>query len=439
VSLAVATGGQLGVAEVALTVENLSKIYRMAGPRTGTMLPRRRGRPDRNQDGRLWALSDVSFELGRGEVLGVIGPNGAGKSTLLKILGRVTPPSKGRAVVHGRVVPLLELGNAFQQEATGRDNVFLNAALYGIPRADVYRRFDEIVAFAELEEFIDEPVKRYSSGMYARLAFSVAVNMDPDVLLADEILAVGDMIFQERCLTRIREAGSLGTTVLFVSHDMAMVRSMCTRAIWLQDGRVAADGDPDSVIHAYETAAREQAGGAAEERAAAVPSAPDTPQDRAYARASEYGEILTVRALDPQGLEVERVAVDAGAEIEVTFALKRGGATIRCVLAFFTETGDAFRSAQPESVVYEKPGVYTLRAAIPPNLLNDTRYSVKVGLALEHLDVGTAIVRTEALSLEGYEPDGGVPTRGTYVHPLRGAVRPLLRWTRPHDGHGRTP
>ena len=327
-----------------------------------------------------------------------------------------------------------KLGNAFQQEATGRDNVFLNAALYGIPRAVVHRRFDDIVAFAELEEFIDEPVKRYSSGMYARLAFSVAVNMDPDVLLADEILAVGDMIFQERCLARIREVGSQGTTVLFVSHDMSMVRSMCTRAIWLRDGRIAADGEPDSVIRAYEAGAREQAGSLQAEPTVVVPETREqTPQERAYARASEYGEILTVRAIDAEGVEVDRVAVDEGAQIEVTFALERGGATIRCVLAFYTETGDAFRSPQPESVVYEEPGVYILRATIPPNLLNDTKYSVKVGLALEHLEVGTAIVRPEALSFEGYEPEAGVPTRGTYVHPLRGALRPQLHWEGPLD------
>jgi len=185
----------------------------------------------------VWALKDVSFDVDHGTVFGVIGGNGAGKTTLLKVISKVIAPTTGRITGRGRVVSLLELGAGFDDEATARENIFMNAAINGIPRAVALERFDDIIGFAEVEEFVDTPLQYFSSGMYLRLAFSVAINMQPSILLADEILAVGDMSFQERCLQRVRElARDTGLTVLFVSHDMEAVSRICDRVIWVKDG-----------------------------------------------------------------------------------------------------------------------------------------------------------------------------------------------------------
>jgi lipopolysaccharide transport system ATP-binding protein len=206
-----------------------------------------------DEDDTLWALKDVSFELHPGDVLGVVGKNGAGKSTLLKILSRITDPTEGRALLRGRTASLLEVGTGFHGDLTGRENIFLNGSMLGMRRREINDRFDDIVEFSGIEQFIDTPVKRYSSGMYVRLAFAVAAHLDPDVLIADEVLAVGDAEFQRKCLGKMREAASSGRTVIFVSHNQAAVASLCTRAIWLDRGRVRLEGDVDEVASAYLT------------------------------------------------------------------------------------------------------------------------------------------------------------------------------------------
>src|SRR5215470_13963358 len=187
----------------------------------------------------FWALRDVSFEVRRGEVLGIIGRNGAGKSTLLKVLSRITEPSEGRVTIRGRVASLLEVGTGFHPELTGRENIFLNGAILGMTRAEIRRKFDQIVAFAEVERFLDTPVKRYSSGMYVRLAFAVAAHLEPEILLVDEVLAVGDAEFQRKCLGKMSEVADEGRTVLFVSHNHSALRSLCTHGIVLRDGRAS--------------------------------------------------------------------------------------------------------------------------------------------------------------------------------------------------------
>ena len=188
----------------------------------------------------IWALRDVSFEVGHGEVVGIIGRNGAGKSTLLKVLSRITEPTAGRAEVHGRVGSLLEVGTGFHHELTGRENVYLNGAILGMRKAEIDRNFDEIVAFAELERFLDTPVKHYSSGMYMRLAFAVAAHLEPEILLVDEVLAVGDLAFQTKCLRKMQDVSVAGRTVLFVSHNMGAIQRLCPRSLLLDDGRVVA-------------------------------------------------------------------------------------------------------------------------------------------------------------------------------------------------------
>jgi lipopolysaccharide transport system ATP-binding protein len=199
----------------------------------------------------LWALHDVSFEVKRGERIGIIGRNGAGKSTILKILSRITRPTTGMAEIHGRVVSLLEVGTGFHSELSGRENIYLNGAILGMRKAEIDTKFDEIVAFSEFDRFLDTPVKHYSSGMYMRLAFSVAAHLDPEVLIVDEVLAVGDHAFQRKCVNKMREIGRSGKTIFFVSHDMTSIGRLCNRVIWLDGGRIRQDGTAGDVIDAY--------------------------------------------------------------------------------------------------------------------------------------------------------------------------------------------
>jgi lipopolysaccharide transport system ATP-binding protein len=251
------------MSEVAIKVENLSKLYKishLASQRTvrdavhhGMRLVWRRlrwnSKPKREE---FWALRDLNFEVRKGEIVGIIGRNGAGKSTLLKVLSRITEPTTGRITLRGRIASLLEVGTGFHPDLSGRDNIFLNGAIHGLTRAEINSKFDQIVEFAEVARFLDTPVKRYSSGMYVRLAFAVAAHLEPDTLIVDEVLAVGDAAFQKKCLGKIREVSSQeGRTVLFVSHNLSSVRQLCSRAILLDQGRIAFDGPPSAAIAAY--------------------------------------------------------------------------------------------------------------------------------------------------------------------------------------------
>jgi lipopolysaccharide transport system ATP-binding protein len=228
--------------DLAIDAQGLGKRY---------VLGERGRAPIRRNREELWALRDVTFQVERGTAIGVVGHNGAGKTTLLKILSRITAPSTGEARIRGSVGSLLEVGTGFHPELSGRDNVYLNGAILGMRRREIKAKFDEIVAFAEVERFIDTPVKRYSSGMYVRLAFAVAAHLEPDILIVDEVLAVGDASFQRKCLGKMGEVSSEGRTVLFVSHNMAAIRSLTPRAIWLDHGRIAGDGDTERVISEY--------------------------------------------------------------------------------------------------------------------------------------------------------------------------------------------
>jgi lipopolysaccharide transport system ATP-binding protein len=249
------------MSDVAIRVENLSKLYRIGsnGERHDTLRDalvaalRRNGdrRAERAKDAEFWALRDVSFEVKRGEVVGVIGRNGAGKSTLLKILSRITEPTSGRAEIHGRVGSLLEVGTGFHPELTGRENIYLNGAILGMKRAEIARRFDEIVAFAEIDRFLDTPVKRYSSGMYVRLAFAVAAHLEPEILLVDEVLAVGDAAFQKKCLGKMGDVAGEGRTVVFVSHNMRAIRELTYRTVMFSDGELQFDGATDDAFSRY--------------------------------------------------------------------------------------------------------------------------------------------------------------------------------------------
>lgn len=249
------------MSDVTVAVEGLGKRFRLRGrPEQGTTAGAFASWRARRRRDDFWALRDVSFELREGEVLGVVGANGAGKSTLLKILAAITEPTEGRARVHGRMGSLLEVGTGFHPDLTGRDNVYLNGAVLGMRRAEITRRFDEIVEFAGIERFLDTPVKRYSSGMYVRLAFAVAAHLDPDILLVDEVLSVGDQAFQERSLGRIRDVTQSGRTVIFVSHNIASVTGLCTRGVLIERGRLTYDGPIRDAVEAYLSRTRNVAG-----------------------------------------------------------------------------------------------------------------------------------------------------------------------------------
>jgi lipopolysaccharide transport system ATP-binding protein len=253
------------MSEAAIVIENLGKRYVIGKQRDGAdgirhvlegvirspaawIKARRAARLKRSD---FWALRDVSLSINRGEVVGIIGRNGAGKSTLLKLLSRITVPTEGRFRISGRTGSLLEVGTGFHQELTGRENIFLNGAILGMTRAEIAAQFDQIVAFSEIEEFLDTPVKRYSSGMYIRLAFAVAAHLEPEVLIVDEVLAVGDAAFQRKCLGKMENFAQSGRTVLFVSHNMDAIRSLCERGIWLKSGQIHQDGPVDEVSAAY--------------------------------------------------------------------------------------------------------------------------------------------------------------------------------------------
>lgn len=245
---------------IAITVREISKRYRLGASRHDTLRDRiafgvgsllRKNRNDGRPPGELWALRDVSFDIQRGEVMGIIGPNGAGKSTLLKILSRITEPTTGRVEIYGRVGSLLEVGAGFHPELSGRENIYFNGAILGMTGEEIDRKFDEIVDFAEIEQFLETPVKHYSSGMYVRLAFAVAAHLEPEILLVDEVLAVGDTAFQRKCLGKMNAVATEGRTVLFVSHNMAAIQTLCSRGVVLQRGVVAVDDEVSNAVTAY--------------------------------------------------------------------------------------------------------------------------------------------------------------------------------------------
>lgn len=367
----------------------------------------------------LWALRDVSFDVEHGEVLAIIGRNGAGKSTLLKLLSRITEPTAGFAEVYGRVGSLLEVGTGFHPELTGRENIFLNGQILGMTRADVRSRFDEIVAFAELERFLDTPVKRYSSGMYMRLAFSVAAHMEPEVLVVDEVLAVGDGTFQRKCLDKMHDVGQSGRTVLFVSHNLPAVTRLCSRAILLREGRVIDDGPATRVVSTYLNS------GVGSMAAQEWPDASRAP-------GNEIARLRAVRVRSDNGEITEALDIRQPIRVEMEYdVLAPGHALVPNIHLYNDERVCVFISNSPEAHWRRRPrpvGRYVSTACIPGNFLSEG--AITVDAAISTLD--PVIVHVWERSIVGFQVVDSIEgdsARGDYAGPYPGVVRPMLDWT----------
>lgn len=412
---------------LAISVENLTKEYRLGVINHGTLRQdmeswwaRVRGKEDpnalvtstnRSREGRFLALEDVSFSVGIGEVIGVIGGNGAGKSTLLKILSRITAPSSGRARVNGRIASLLEVGTGFHPELTGRENIFLNGAILGMSKSEISRKMDEIIVFAEIEKFIDTPVKRYSSGMYVRLAFAVAAHLEPEILLVDEVLAVGDAAFQKKCLGKMAEVGREGRTILFVSHNMGAILTLCSRAILLEGGKKVAEGEVAEVVNGYLAKTSEQR--------IVTYRCQTPPNNRAW--------IEEACLLNPDGESAERLLMTSPLKVECEMKVN---VTSRYTLSvqvkeingspiFHYPNGDA------NFTVPEQPGKYRITTLLPPLRLYPGPYLLKLALCessgqhYEHLHI------VESLGFES-EQDYGLCTRPLGRH--AGVVFDQAEW-----------
>lgn len=408
----------------AIRVQNLSKEYVIGGRPTpretfretladAILSPYRRFRRltgDVPKEERFFALKDVGFDVSPGEVVGVIGENGAGKSTLLKILSRITEPTGGRIELAGRTSSLLEVGTGFHSELTGRENVFLNGALLGMGKEEIRKKFDEIVAFSEVEKFIDTPVKHYSSGMYVRLAFAVAAHLEPKILIVDEVLAVGDARFQRKCVGRMDEIGKEGRTILVVSHNMQVIRSLCTRAILLRGGKIAFDGGVLSAAAEYSKSYS----------AIAVERSWNEPGE---SPGNEAVRLRGVRVVPETGWEGERLTVKAPFRMEFTYRLLNPGTYFSVGLYFRSINGEIiFRSA---SVPVEEAsqGAYRSTCHVPGDLLNNGKYTVDLYFVR---DGSTVMFKAEnSLVFEIHDAER---EPGSFLGELPGAVRPKLRW-----------
>jgi lipopolysaccharide transport system ATP-binding protein len=366
----------------------------------------------------FWALQDVSFTIKPGERVGIIGRNGAGKSTLLKILSRITDPSAGRLGIRGRVASLLEVGTGFHPELTGRENIYLNGAVLGMSRVDIKRKFDEIVAFAEVEQFLDTPVKRYSSGMYVRLAFAVAAHLEPEILIVDEVLAVGDASFQKKCLGKMEDVGREGRTVIFVSHNMAAITRLCERGILLDKGHAMADGPAHQIAGSYlrsglgSTGTREW-------------------NDPWRAPGNDVVKLARVSVRSEEGKIVDAIDIRRPVSVEMEYEVLKPNWVLVPNFQFFTEDGTcAFIVHDFESEWRRQPrpvGRFRSSMCIPGNFFAEGNLSVVA--AMGTYDPFTAhFHEVDTVAFQVVDTIEGDSARGDYAGPLPGVVRPTFPW-----------
>ncbi len=422
------------MSDIAIRVDNLGKEYRIGSHQASYRTIRetlvdafqapfqRAGRLLQGQASgaanlseTIWALKDVSFEIKQGEVVGVIGRNGAGKSTLLKILSRITEPTTGRVELHGRVGSLLEVGTGFHPELTGRENIYLNGAILGMSRNDIERQFDEIVDFAEVEKFIDTPVKHYSSGMYLRLAFAVAAHLEPEILLVDEVLAVGDASFQKKCLGKMGEVASQGRTVLFVSHNMVAIRNLCPKSLWLAQGELFDIGPSNHLVDRYlRQNLQTDTLRTLEETIALLPPDPAFRLNGVTVRQEGQPTALAVNGL-PLEIEIQYTVFNATDGLRVYFDLLDEHETI-LVRSFHDDDMDAVPTMMP--------GQYISTVTIPSNFLAPRNYTLRFHGTIFNIRSLTP----GGVDLQLQVESSGVLNRGYPHDPIRARLQPRLAW-----------
>jgi homopolymeric O-antigen transport system ATP-binding protein len=370
----------------------------------------------------FWALRDITFDVAAGEAVGIIGRNGAGKSTLLKVLSRITWPTEGKADIRGRVSSLLEVGTGFHQELTGRENIFLNGAILGMRHAEINRKFDAIVDFAGTERFLDTPVKRYSSGMRIRLGFAVAAHLDPDILIVDEVLAVGDIAFQNKCLRRMESETHKGKTVLLVSHNMQSVARLCRRGILLDDGRVIRDGDIEDVVQHYVSLG------------SGVQGIREWP-DPESAPGNDKCRLLRVRVKTEAGKTCETFDIRRPVHLEFTYEVRKKGARLHPSFFLINQSGQiVFISGAMHAPEWANrprdPGVYRSSAVLPGNLLAEGTYTIQAVLHTLTAGKPSEVHANEqdVVAFTVYDRVEGDSARGEHLGAYPGVVRPIVQW-----------
>lgn len=415
-----------------MKIENLSKLYRLGEVGTGTIshdlnrwwarvtgkedpflkLGEANDRSVKGKSDYVWALQDINFDVKAGEVLGIVGKNGAGKSTLLKILSKVTQPTSGQVKIKGRIASLLEVGTGFHPELTGRENIFLNGAILGMTKAEIKKKFDEIVDFAGVERYVDTPVKRYSSGMYVRLAFGVAAHLEPEILIVDEVLAVGDAEFQKKALGKMKDVSTNdGRTVLFVSHNMTAMNSLCDSAIYMQQGKIAQIGETSAVIGAY------------------LSSGSETTTMQKWEKewsGDGIARLLEARLINKAGNSIDAVDFYEGGGMEFTFEVMKEGFSPIPNLHLYNQKGDfIFVSSEASSSFFSRKGIYKSIIWIPEELLNDGRYIAGIA-ASTFIPERVHFYEKEALIFDVIEDMNQRNTE--YRGAMPGIVRPNLKW-----------
>jgi lipopolysaccharide transport system ATP-binding protein len=412
----------------AIKVDGVSKEYGIgAQHRAGELLVDRLGNAlrhplrslhrafVRDDEQRFWALKDLDFEIEKGDVLGIVGRNGAGKSTLLKILSRITDPSRGRALVRGRIASLLEVGTGFHPELSGRENIVLNATILGMRRKEIERKFDEIVAFSGVERFLDTPVKHYSSGMYVRLAFAVAAHVDADILLVDEVLAVGDADFQKRCLGKMGQVAQGGRTVIFVSHNLTALRNLCTHGLYLEGGRLRLHGSVSDVLSQYTSHGTRTRGAVDLATSGEVAATSLAVIRRASVNPGPDADIARISTHTPFDVSVTIDVLRPDVEIGVFLTCRDGqGDPVFSSGSFFEASLNGLRLPT---------GSHQFRCGVPAPLLNDGEYSLDVFLVHGRKD----IVATETSLLSFRVEDEALAVDGWHWRPV-GVIRPDIHW-----------